>query len=565
MPILDFIVRNSIENPAVPISSANLLEAIGITGATAASGMEVTPTTSLSLPAFWRGINTLSGDLAKVPLLVQRTSADDGGKEPAKDHPAYRLLRRKPGLNLKPFIWKKTMFYHAISRGNGYSYIQRKGGLRFGEPIGFRILPPTPTTTPVVADGEQWYVTSLDNTQYRFPAEDVLHIQGLAFDGLEGLDVLTIMVDPLGLQIAQQKHTSKFFARGTQTVGFLTTPARLSDKDVKDMREGWSTMQTSIDNMHKVGLLYGGIDFKPLGIDPQKAQLIESREFGLIDLANILLMPPHKLGHPARTSYNSLEQENADYLQTTLDQWFVAMEEELEDKLLTEDEKDDDELDIEFNRKALLRVDFLTQVLGYDKYRAMGVMNANQISRQQNLPSQGPQGERFFVPANWVPVGDDGIPIPIGGRGQAGNTLSAEAIETHRAAIADRANQLAKVEMDKVNQAAKREASPQRNTLGERRGPFVEFVAQFYGQFAARLADAIEPAVAAFYASAGRSGATFAAYIAAQGYADQSRRDMLRVADTVQAAGLVQAVADAIQSWSGRADDLARWIVDHQV
>jgi len=558
MAILDFILRNSIENPTVPLTSENLLEALGITRPASAAGVDVTVTSALGLPAFWRGIDTLSGDLAKVPLLVQRTSDDGGGKEPATEHPAYRLLRRKPNPRMNPFVWKKLMFTHAIMRGNGYSLINRQGGLRGGKPVSLMPLPTTPTTTPVVYDGELWYCTTINGIEHRFRAEDVVHFPGLSWDGLEGLDVLTVMGDNVGMQLAQQRHSAKYFARGTQTVGILTTPNRLSDGQIKSLRQNWLTMQTSLDNVHTAAILQSGTEFKPLGIDPQKAQLLESRQFGLIDLANVLKMPPHKLGHPARTSYNSLEQENADYLQTTLDQWFVVAEEELEDKLLTDDDVGN-AMDIEFNRNALLRVDYLTRILGYDKMRAMGAMNANQVSRRENLPSQGDMGEQFFVPANWVPVGDDGIPIPIAGSEPKRPPPSEEATEAHRVAIAAEVSRLVRIESDRITQAAKREAA------GQRPVSFVEFLGQFYAEFSGKLAGAIEPSVVAFYASIGRAGGGTAASVAAGAYASQSKRDLMRVADTVQAGNLVAEVVATIARWSGRADELARWITEYQV
>ena len=562
MAILDFIIRNTLENPATPLTGGNLVgDPRGIVGTPSAAGVAVTVESTLGLPAFWRGVDTLSGDLAKVPVLVQQTSEDDGGKEPAKDHPAYRLLRRRPTPWMNPFVWKKLMFTHALIRGNGYSLINRKGRLRGGKPVSFTPLPPSPITTPVIYDAELWYCTAVEGVPYRFRAEDVIHFPGLSWDGLEGLDVLTIMVDNLGLQIAQQRFSAKYFSSGTQTVGILTAPGRLSDGQIKSLRENWMKMQTSLDNVHTAAVLQGGTVFQPLGIDPAKAQLLESRQFGLIDLANTLKMPPHKLGHPARTSYNSLEQENADYLQTTLDQWFVVAEEELESKLLTEDEKDADELDIEFNRHALLRVDYLTRILGYDKMRSMGAMTANQVSRRENLPSQGDKGDRFFVPANWVPVGDDGIPIPIAGPEPKQPPPSAESTEAHRVLIAAEVSQLVRVESDRITKAAKREASGERSIEDS----FVEFVVRFYGEFANKLAEAITPVVDAFYMSAGRGGGSVAASVAASAYASQSRRELLGLADAVQAGDLVTEVVAAIARWSGRADSLARWITEFQV
>ena len=57
-------------------------------------------------------------------------------------------------------------------------------------------------------------------------------------------------------------------------------------------------------------------------------------------MANLLGVPAHKLGADIKSSYNSLEQENQDYLDQCLDFWLVRWEEECWDKLLTEEEKE---------------------------------------------------------------------------------------------------------------------------------------------------------------------------------------------------------------------------------
>ena len=38
--------------------------------------------------------------------------------------------------------------------------------------------------------------------------------------------------------------------------------------------------------------------------------MIETRRLSIIEVANWLGLPPHKLGDDSRTAYNSLEQEN---------------------------------------------------------------------------------------------------------------------------------------------------------------------------------------------------------------------------------------------------------------
>ena len=548
MPLLDLIVRNSLENPAVPISSAEVLKVLGMTS-DSVSGIAVNPQKALGLTPLWRGVNVLSSDVAKIPLEILRRQ-EDGGKERATEHPAYPLLRRRPNESLTAFHFKKTLMVHALLRGNGYAGIRRDS---LGAPFALIILPPTPETTPLAVDGALWYVGVIDGRDFRLPAADVLHIRGLSWDGLEGLDVVSVLCDALGLELGQRGHAARFFRHGTQLPGFLVAPGRLDDKEVNRIRENWNTMQTGIESMHKVGLLWGGLDFKSLGIDPQKSQLLESRQLGMIEIANVLNLPPHKVGHPARTSYNSLEMENADHLSTSLDPWLVAIEEECAEKLLTDEDRADGLL-VEFNRLAILRVDYGTRVAGYAKMREMGVMNANQVSAAENLPSQGPQGDRYFVPANWTAVGDDGLPVvQAGGQGSGVRSQgsSPQIIAAHRAAILDRADQLWKFELRSVERAAEKEAD------------FAAWLDRFYATHEPKLAEALGPAVAACAAAIGAGDPTLTVTAAVRSYVRSSRQKLAALATELSGPALAAAIRANLAHWHPTPEALADWIISH--
>jgi len=530
----------SFENPAVPISSSEVLKVIG-GNIDSGTGIDVTTNKALGLSAVWKGVNARSNDIGKIPLEVLRREKD-GGKTRMTDHPANRILRQTCN-GMIPIVWKKACLTHTQMRGNAYTLILRRGGIRGAEPVGRVLLPPTPTTFPVIADDEKWYVTSIEGVQHRFRDEDVLHFPGLSFDGLVGMDVLEVMANVFGLGLAEHGHAERFFKHGTQTAGFLTAPRALSEPQLKDLRDNWALMQTGLENMHKPGVLHGGMEFKPLGIDPEKAQLLQSREFGLIEIANVLCMPPHKVGHPARTSYNSLEQENKEYLASSLDPWMVVMEQECEQKLLTEREKAEGQLLIEFNRAAFLSTALLDQVMSYRALREMGAMNANQVSARMNLPSQGDKGEQFYVPANWTPVGSDGQPA-------APQTQTAQVNEAHRVMIVDRLAHLLQYERRHVTDAAKRE------------GNFLAWLDGFCADHEGRVRDALTPMVDAFYSTGDRTGGELTAAVAARQYAQESKRLLVDLAGNASRAEFPTAVADMTKDWSQRAENLARWITE---
>jgi len=532
-------IYNSIENPAVPISSAEVLKILGGSGQSDA-GVEVTVERSLGLSAIWRGVNVLSSDVAKIPLQIQ-VRDEDTGSRPDKGHAAYRLVHEKPNDAMTAFLFWKTLMAHALVRGNGYAWIRRDWS---GRPVGLLLLEPTPTTYPTLADGKLWYVTTIGGVQTRLEAEDVLHIRGLSWDGLEGHDVISVLANAIGLEAAQQTHAANFFAHGTQAPGVLTTPGRLDIDDVKLLRANWRKMQTSLDKMHDPAILYGGVEFTQLGIEPQKAQLLQSREYGLIEIANVLGLPPHKVGHPARTSYRSLEAENADHLATGLDPWLVTIEQECNEKLLSEADRAAGRF-CEYQRKAILRIGFAERVAGYATLKSIGQMTGNQIAAAENMPGQGPRGNRAYVPANWQPVGEDGL--PVGGQGSGDRDQGSG--DQFAAAIADRLGQPIRFEARSVARAAEKERN------------FCAWLDGFYQEYQAKFREALGPILAAVASAAGGGDAGLEAIAAATRWCEDSRAELLALAERHTATTFAAAVAEAVTAWPARAERLAAELV----
>ena len=154
--------------------------------------------------------------------------------------------------------------------------------------------------------------------------------------------------------------------------------------------------------MGRTILLEEGAKYIPITITQEEAQFLESMEFGLLDVANWLNLAPHKVGHPGRTSYNSLEAENQSHLDEAIDPWAVNIEQECDAKLLTEAEKKSEEVFCEFNRNALIRVDYKTKQDGIRLRIESGQLSPDE---GRALNNEGPRadglGVKYWMPANF--------------------------------------------------------------------------------------------------------------------------------------------------------------------
>jgi phage portal protein BeeE len=76
---------------------------------------------------------------------------------------------------------------------------------------------------------------------------------------------------------------------------------------------GWGRYHGGVENRGKVGVLWGGWKWvKEAGmIDPDKAQLLESRQFSVVEVARWLNVPPHWLAELGRATWANIESSRS--------------------------------------------------------------------------------------------------------------------------------------------------------------------------------------------------------------------------------------------------------------
>jgi len=346
---------------------------------------------ALNHPAIWKACHLLSSDVAKIPIMLYR-EMEDGSREAQKYHSAIKLLRVKAGPGLSGFALRKTLTLHALLTGNGYAWIRR--GLK-KQPVQLVVLDPYLTRQIKLGIWE----TKVENTKIQLSSDDILHIKNLSWDGISGLNPLEIMATAIQLELGVLEFAQAFFKKGYALHGFLKTDKPLQPKEVARIREEFKQGYSGIKGSHEFGILHGGLEFQPLTVEPEKSQLVQSRDVGLRNIANMFGVPSHKLGDPTKTSYASIEAENSDYLQTCLDPWLVEWETECNLKLLNPDTESN--YYFEHNRNAIMRTQFNDRVEGYFKLISMGVLSPNEVRRLENLNSRE-NGDGYYTPANWL-------------------------------------------------------------------------------------------------------------------------------------------------------------------
>lgn len=365
-----------------------------IGGGQTRAGVPMNHTAAMQIPAVFAAIGIVADAVGQLPLVLYMSTPE--GRVPATEHPSYRLMKRSPNPEMGAMTFKSMLQAHICGWGNGYAEIQRTNG---GRPIGLWPLLPNLTAPERVA-GALRYRSSVEGKAARqidLPAEDVLHIPALGFNGLVGYSPITQIRESLGLTDAVGRFGAEFFKNDAKSGGFLLHPAQLSKKakqniveSVTDQRKRGDPLaeargrrdtgaESEESESHRLKVLEEGMKFVPTTISPEDSQFLSTREFQIGEIARAFRVPLVMLqSHTKDTSWGSgIEQIMIGFVVWTIGPWLIRWEEELNRKLLTEDELDAGYF-YKFNVNALLRGDMKTRAEFYKS----GI-EAGWLTRQQ--------------------------------------------------------------------------------------------------------------------------------------------------------------------------------------
>lgn len=375
----------SVENPAVSLTNESLLEWLGM-GVKTDAGVPVTEDGAFKVTAVWRAIALTGGVLGSLPLKVYRTSSEEGA---VRDFQPVRrqtrdelrsLLLSDPHPDYTPFEFWETVFVHLLSWGNAYRFKNRDG---LGRVRSLTIIPPERVRVGRASDGVKVFEVTLDTGEKRpYTADEILHIPGMGYDGLVGLSPIGYARQALGLAMAAEKYGARLFGSGSLMSGILTTDRKLEEVAATALKKRWQEKVAGVDQSHEIAVLDSGAKFQPVSIPPEDAQFIETRRFGIIEVARLFGIPPHLLMETDRsTSWGTgIEEQNRGLHTYTLGPLLERRDQRVTKELLPRG------VHAETLTDALLKGDTLKRYQAYKLAIDSGWMKPREARDKENLP-----------------------------------------------------------------------------------------------------------------------------------------------------------------------------------
>lgn len=353
---------------------------------------------AMLLSTVYRCVEVISDSVAQLPLEPYKMDSK-GYKIKFTSHPTYKLLNKEPNPKMSRFTFMKTLIVSTLLKGNGYAYIERD---ELGNAKALHFIPSefvtilTPTT---IKDNIAYSVVGINKT---VESCNMIHILNFSYDGITGVSTLAHAKNTLGLSVDSESHAAGFFKGGANLAGILKINSTLNTKQKEELKRSWqSAFSPSVGTPNGVAVLEGNMDFQPITVNPSDAQLLETREFNVIDICRFFGVSPVKAFDLSKSSYSTVEATELAFLTDTLAPLLEKIELEFERKLYKPSERDS--IDVRFDTSSLLRADKAALASYYNTLFNIGVISPNEIRRQLDLPAIE-NGDETFVQVNIQPL-----------------------------------------------------------------------------------------------------------------------------------------------------------------
>lgn len=365
-----------------------------------ASGKTVTLSGALTISAVWACISRSAQAMASLPIDVFRKTGS-GRQKIGGD--LDDLIGLSPNSDQTPVEFWEGMFSWMLATGNGYAEIDWIGN----RPVALLPIPST-HCKPVrnVETNELIYIVRDPGTARPRAVKqaDMLHLRGWGFGGDEGMSPIRWGTQSLGAAMAADEASSRMFGTGMQASGVLKTNQKINERqrpELQSLVEDYSGSSRA----GKIMVLEAGMEFQQLSLNPDDAQMLETRRFSIEEVCRWFGVPPIVIGHSGdgQTMWGTgVEQIFLSWMQLGINPVLKKLEQRIRKSLIRG--RDQRDTYAEFNREAMLQMDSKAKAEFLRAMTSNGIMSRDEARDKLNLERRGNGADDLMIQTAMAPI-----------------------------------------------------------------------------------------------------------------------------------------------------------------
>lgn len=247
-----------------------------------------------------------------------------------------------------------------------------------GEVLALKVLDPRRVEPRRDHEGALYY--SIDGGAVRLSKRDMIYDAELIKPGqIKGTSKVDELAETWGISRALEQFVATFFGNGAHTTGVIEMPDATLEQ-AKGVQDAWNEAHQGVSKANSTGVLAGGT-WKKTSTDPDEAQMLESRDFAVLDACRAFRIAPSMMGvqRPGTNGYASREQDAIQFTTFTIQMYLEAVETHLSRLLFGAGF-------LKATTGALLRTTLTERYAAYNSGMQAGFLSVNDIHRLEDMP-----------------------------------------------------------------------------------------------------------------------------------------------------------------------------------
>lgn len=338
------------------------------------SGVRVGRIQALQVATMFACLRVLGEGVAQVPFKVMRKQGRD--IDAAIDHPTYDVLAHQPNDWMTSFDLRELMVWHAALCGAGHCFINRDAR---GRVLELLPLPAGQVEPRQDANyGLTYRVHAPSGKVQDFPSTAIWALRGPSWNGFEGLSILKLAREAIGLSIAAEEHHARVHANSAAPSGLYSVEGQLTPDQYKALRKWLESEYTGLQNMARPMVLDRNAKFTPYAFKGVDIQHLETRNHQIGELCRFFRVLPIMVGYADKAmTFASAEQMFLAHLVHTLIPWYSRIEQSADAWLLTKADRRQGYY-TKFHERALLRGSMKDEAEYISRLVERGVITRNE-------------------------------------------------------------------------------------------------------------------------------------------------------------------------------------------
>jgi HK97 family phage portal protein len=359
-------------------------------------------TAALQLSVVYRCVEAITDAIGSQTWEYLNYNDKDGWVSDPFNDVAY-MLNNEPHVSMSRFTMMKTLYAKVLLEGDGYLIINRKYDM--GDPISLQLVNGSVKVFQRL-DGSIYYLVTpyigtTQGSEFQVEDENMIHILNYSYDGLVGVSTLTHATNSLGLAQASEASAKGFFKSGANMSGILQQEVgKLTPEKAQGIKESWAkAFDITSGQPGGIAVMEGGLKFTPVTVNPKDAQMLETRQFNVVDLCRFFGCSPSKAFDSQNLTYSNIESFQLGFLTDTISAIDTKIECEFNRKLLRPSKRKKTKFNL--NIDDLLRANMDATSNYMSKMFQCGGYTINEIRVKNGMPKvEG--GDKAYYPMNLI-------------------------------------------------------------------------------------------------------------------------------------------------------------------